>query len=197
MLLNEMRLERLQKEIASEALNHLANASGMDTAELVRQASDPSVFSVPQNSELFNLIVAPTVTFAIMGSVEGSEALDLNGLSDMKVVRQEPGIQFKNATLQVKRNLIRQTAARLGLRVTSETSGNHVQGSYHYQGRAIDVAGAPDAMAKFFRAFERLATGSGVRELFYDPLGGYDNGHRIGAIGGHSDHVHIAFDPPP
>lgn len=36
-----------------------------------------------------------------------------------------------------------------------------------------------------------------MRELFYDPEGTYDNGRRIPAIGGHSDHVHIAFDPPP
>lgn len=31
-----------------------------------------------------------------------------------------------------------------------------------------------------------------VVELFYDPLGGYDNGKSIGAIGDHGDHVHVA-----
>lgn len=31
-----------------------------------------------------------------------------------------------------------------------------------------------------------------LHELFYDPLGGWDEGKSIGAIGGHSDHVHFA-----
>lgn len=39
-------------------------------------------------------------------------------------------------------------------------------------------------------------TGKGVFELFYDPLGGIKNGHQIGAIGGHSDHVHVAAPKP-
>jgi hypothetical protein len=30
-------------------------------------------------------------------------------------------------------------------------------------------------------------------ELFYDPLGGLKFGKQIGAIGGHSDHVHVAY----
>jgi hypothetical protein len=35
----------------------------------------------------------------------------------------------------------------------------------------------------------------GLAELFYDPMGGWDNGKQIGAIGGHSDHVHIGGQP--
>lgn len=34
--------------------------------------------------------------------------------------------------------------------------------------------------------------GGPLSELFYDPLGAIKNGRRIPAIGGHSDHVHIA-----
>ncbi|WP_331752100.1 hypothetical protein [Streptomyces sp. NBC_00829] len=196
-LLNEQRMGRLPAEVTAGAIAHLATVEGLSAAELVSQASDASVFDVPEGSEFFDQIVAPTVTFALVGAAGGSVAVDVKEISDAAGARQDPGIQFKNATLEVKRNLIRQTASRLGLRVTSETGGKHVKGSYHYQGRAIDVAGTPDAMARFFRAFERLATGSGVRELFYDPLGGYDNGQRVGAIGGHQHHVHIAFDPPP
>ena len=30
-------------------------------------------------------------------------------------------------------------------------------------------------------------------ELFYDPMGGIKHGRNIGAIGGHGDHVHIAY----
>jgi hypothetical protein len=108
------------------------------------------------------------------------------------------GEQFQNATLDVKRRFIKRKAAEFGLRVTSEREGKHVKGSFHYMGRAIDVAGPPSGMASFYRAFEPLAARlAGVRELFYDPLGGYDNGTRVGAIGGHANHVHIAFDPPP
>lgn len=38
--------------------------------------------------------------------------------------------------------------------------------------------------------------GSGVRELFYDPLGAYDEGNWINPIGGHDDHVHVSFGTP-
>lgn len=38
--------------------------------------------------------------------------------------------------------------------------------------------------------------GAGVRELFYDPLGAYDEGNWIKPIGGHSDHVHVSFGTP-
>ena len=37
--------------------------------------------------------------------------------------------------------------------------------------------------------------GSGLFELFYDPQGGWKKGQSIGAIGGHSDHVHVAAGP--
>ena len=33
-----------------------------------------------------------------------------------------------------------------------------------------------------------------IKELFYDPQGGWKNGSRIAAIGGHSDHVHVAAE---
>lgn len=35
--------------------------------------------------------------------------------------------------------------------------------------------------------------GGGIRELFYDPSGAYDEGKWINPIGGHSDHVHASF----
>lgn len=36
---------------------------------------------------------------------------------------------------------------------------------------------------------------SPLKELFYDPLGGWKGTTPIGAIGGHSDHVHVAAGP--
>jgi hypothetical protein len=38
--------------------------------------------------------------------------------------------------------------------------------------------------------------GGQLKELFYDPQGGWKNGTRIPAIGGHSDHVHVAGSGP-
>lgn len=81
------------------------------------------------------------------------------------------------------------TAQAMGLRITSTTGGTHAPGSYHYQARAVDVAGSPAQMAKFFDTLH----GTRPTELFYDPRGGVKNGRDIPAIGGHSDHVHVAF----
>lgn len=80
-------------------------------------------------------------------------------------------------------------ARELGLTITSTTGGKHTPGSYHYRGRAADVAGPPAKMAQFYRDMAKLSP----TELFYDPIGGMKNGRNIGAIGGHGDHVHVAF----
>jgi hypothetical protein len=77
----------------------------------------------------------------------------------------------------------------LGLHVTSTTGGRHVHGSYHYQGRAADLAGPRSAMREFYREMARTHP----TELFYDPMGGIKHGHNIGAIGGHGNHVHVAY----
>ena len=80
-------------------------------------------------------------------------------------------------------------AVELGLIITSTTGGVHAPGSYHYQGRAIDVAGPPPSMAAFYVEF----AGTMPTELFYDPLGAIKHGAPIPPIGGHTDHVHIAY----
>jgi hypothetical protein len=49
----------------------------------------------------------------------------------------------------------------------------------------VDVMGPPAPAPK---------TGKGtINELFYDPLGGIKHDHSIGAIGGHTNHVHVAL----
>lgn len=75
-------------------------------------------------------------------------------------------------------------------------SGGHAPGSLHYQGLAYDVSGSAALMRRYFHAALR-SFGSSINELFYDPIGWYiDGGSRVpGAIGGHSDHVHIGFNP--
>lgn len=82
-----------------------------------------------------------------------------------------------------------EVAKKMGLTITSTTGGQHAPGSYHYAGRAVDVAGSPSAMARFYRYFQN----KNPTELFHDPLGGIKHGQSIGAIGGHGSHVHIAF----
>lgn len=80
-------------------------------------------------------------------------------------------------------------AKELGLTITSTTGGTHTPGSYHYKGRAVDVAGSPAVMKQYYREMATLSP----TELFHDPVGGMKNGRNIGAIGGHGRHVHVAF----
>ena len=59
------------------------------------------------------------------------------------------------------------------------------------RGAAADIAGSPDAM----RRLAEWAIRSGrFAEVFYDPVGQWDNGRfsRQG-IGGHSDHAHLSY----
>jgi peptidoglycan hydrolase-like protein with peptidoglycan-binding domain len=100
-----------------------------------------------------------------------------------------PGNFPVNGTNRQKLDFASNLARQMGLRITSTTGGKHTPGSYHYRGRAIDVAGSPSKMAEYYR---RLA-GTRPTELFYDPQGGIKNGRPIGAIGGHRDHVHVAY----
>lgn len=67
-----------------------------------------------------------------------------------------------------------------------------LKGGYRY-GNMLDPAElfagtAPSSTSK--KAPKAQGT---LHEAFYDPLGGYDEGNEIGAIGGHSDHVHFSF----
>jgi hypothetical protein len=80
-------------------------------------------------------------------------------------------------------------AKDLGLSITSTTGGHHAPHSYHYRGRAIDFAGAPSAMRQLYRTLAPTHP----TELFYDPMGGIKHGKSIGAIGGHGNHVHVAY----
>lgn len=77
----------------------------------------------------------------------------------------------------------RATGSRAGLR------SRHL-----VHGGAADIAGSPEAM----RRLAEWAIRSGLfAEVFYDPVGQWDNGRfsRRG-IGGHSDHVHLSYGLP-
>ncbi len=75
----------------------------------------------------------------------------------------------------------------------------HTPTSNHYQhfsgstvNRAADISGDPASMMAFTK-WANKTYGGMTRELFYDPWGGTKGTTSIGAIGGHSDHVHIAY----
>jgi hypothetical protein len=69
----------------------------------------------------------------------------------------------------------------------------HTDGSFHYSALAIDVTGPPARLAAFNRYVARYF-GNSIAELFYDPGISIDNGTKIGPIGGHGSHVHVAAD---
>lgn len=105
---------------------------------------------------------------------------DFPTLSDEQLVRASGGSQLGDAMTR---------ARQIGLRITSTSGGRHARGSYHYRGRAFDAAGTHAQMSRFYREM----AGTHPTELFYDPSGGIKHGRNIGAIGGHRDHVHIAY----
>ena len=101
-------------------------------------------------------------------------------LDQTQLARVAGGSQLTQATAR---------AQELGLRITSTTGGKHAPHSYHYLGRAVDVAGSRSAMTQFYREMAK----TNPTELFYDPMGGIKHGRNIGAIGGHGNHVHVAY----
>jgi hypothetical protein len=109
-------------------------------------------------------------------------------MSDFEAISDE---QLCDATggFGAQLNSAMHRAKELGLRITATTNGRHAPHSYHYQSRAVDVAGAPSAMRQFYREMSRTHP----TELFYDPMGGMKHGRNIGAIGGHATHVHVAY----
>lgn len=79
--------------------------------------------------------------------------------------------------------------------IGQETGGKHAPGSYHYQGRAIDLGDATVSRQQFNKiAGLARQNPQAFREFFYDPLGWYIKNGKIikGAFGGHGDHMHLA-----
>jgi hypothetical protein len=109
-------------------------------------------------------------------------------MSDFEAITDE---QLADATggFGAQLNSAMHRAKELGLHVTATTNGRHAPHSYHYLGRAVDVAGAASSMRQFYREMSN----TNPTELFYDPMGGMKHGRNIGAIGGHGTHVHVAY----
>lgn len=110
------------------------------------------------------------------------------------MLRGHPG----NIKWRVKRAIVR--GANHGLYVTSTTGGRHAPNSYHYQGRAVDMGGSWDNMARFQRSeLKRFRRWRRIKELI-----GPDNkaivlrGRETDLVEGtpleqaHDNHVHWA-----
>jgi len=121
-----------------------------------------------------------TLARTLPASINADADAELETLDPSRLTRVAGGSQLSDAMSRAK---------SLGLRITSTTGGKHAPHSYHYSGRAFDTAGSPKAMAQFYREM----SGTNPTELFYDPMGGMKHGRNIGAIGGHGDHVHVAY----
>lgn len=111
---------------------------------------------------------------------ESQRMTDFETISPDLLTRANGGSQLSDAMGR---------AREMGLRITSTSGGRHAAGSYHYRGRAFDAAGTPAQMSRFYREM----AGTNPTELFYDPIGGMKHGRNIGPIGGHSNHVHLAY----
>lgn len=85
-------------------------------------------------------------------------------------------------------------ASRYGLVVTSTTGGTHSPTSWHYKGRAVDLAsGSVTQMKRAQGAIERELGRTNCLELFGPAAWYVKNGARYrGAFPDHGDHVHIA-----
>lgn len=114
---------------------------------------------------------------------------------DDRMLNGHPG----NVTRAVKRFIRRGVAA--GLVVTATTDGQHAAGSYHYSGRAADLA-APMTrvgiwrMKIFYRREyrrEKVNPGTQYLELFGPGRHYVKNGQRLpGQFPAHENHVHGA-----
>lgn len=114
-------------------------------------------------------------------------------------------VNFGGSTFKHKRgktiNFLAEFARPFGVQITSTTHGNHVRGSYHYRGRAVDFGGDPQRMAALAHAAlshpqdfaEMFYTGPGHPGAFIKdgqviPLSELD--HSVYA--NHKNHVHLA-----
>lgn len=91
-------------------------------------------------------------------------------------------------------------AARYGLVVTSTTGGTHAPGSYHYSGRAVDLAsGSSRQMVRAQQAILKEIGAASILELFGpDNAAWVKNGAQIAGAEGsaleqqHDNHIHLA-----
>lgn len=84
-----------------------------------------------------------------------------------------------------------------GLKITATTNGDHVEGSYHYQGRAVDLAGTEKEMNRAAKWINTYLS-SVLTEGIHNPGLSVDSKKHVASSfwGGvweeHRDHIHLA-----
>jgi hypothetical protein len=77
------------------------------------------------------------------------------------------------------------------------TGGDHVAGSLHYSGKAVDFGDAGHSFKQMNALYYGLygKFGKNINELFYDREPWYIDAFskHLGQMGGHKDHIHIGF----
>lgn len=64
-MLNEMRMERINAQVASGVLDRLSALSGIEAAELARRAADSDPVVLDDDDDTFDSVVGPTLVAAL------------------------------------------------------------------------------------------------------------------------------------
>jgi hypothetical protein len=155
----------------------------------IREDARLSGRKVPGGVPNFNALVAQLTRLRPASRLPGLTAL---GTSNRVTSTSDRGTGHD--PYQWAKELARQYGLRLSSTYRSPAENARVGGSptsrHMLLGGAADFSGTPEAMR---RLAEWAIRSRRFSEVFYDPVGQYDNGvYSRRGIGGHSDHVHIS-----
>ncbi len=125
------------------------------------------------------------------GMVAGIGGAVADALGGGNVPANASGAGFSGPKAKLLGHLSSTGVSKFNLKVTSTKRAGAASASWHNRGRAFDISGSASDMMAFAKWVKNGYLGQ-TEELFYDPLGGWDGGSSIGAIGGHVDHMHVA-----
>lgn len=194
-----------------------AQSATLDMAKAISDVIDNMLVGLGMASTKFNANIDnkagtryyrdPNITDAQLAQTrqERAEAAEQQAKDDAFREKKRSDLEFKNAmdrerferenatateqntSANIKNTKnVEELAKQFNLVVTSNKRNE--PGSFHHTGEAFDVSGSPADMAAFNKYVAEHDPHA--RELFYDPGINIDEGKRMGAIGGHSDHVH-------
>lgn len=141
---------------------------------------------------------AGVVTPGVGGPSAGSDGQPLGGGTELP----DPPQEFKNRHPELKSGILQVLYAVLkefpALSVTSTTGGGHATNSYHYKGRAVDIAGSTAVMGSAAN-WIRANVGKNLTEGIYNPSLSVKNQQSIpnnfwgeATWNNHIDHIHLA-----
>lgn len=190
------------QEIAKALANYgkIGGGSVAAMTPAARPALDSRSSASPDLTGLFNF------TRSIVGLPESAVSLAPPTMPARRAYTRQatPAPGAPGAPFKMKRgktiNFLTHFAQPFGVQVTSTTHGNHVRGSLHYRGRAVDFGGDPARMAALARAAlshpqdfdEMFFTGPGNPGFFIKHGKVYPNSQLDRSVAdNHHDHVHL------